>query len=100
VSNIQSLYGKQPLDNLSAVTSKGSDKDFGSVFDAVMNMVDETNTLNNKAEAEQIKFVLGQAENTHDLAIAQQKANVALMYTTAVRDRFISAYQEIMQMQI
>ena len=44
-------------------------------------------------------FALGESE-IHDLAIAQQKANIALQYTVAVRDRFISPYQEIMQIQI
>jgi flagellar hook-basal body complex protein FliE len=32
--------------------------------------------------------------------IALQKASVALQYTVAVRDKFLDAYKEIMQMQI
>ncbi len=106
ISSIQSLYGPSKTNGASAAQLVGGQKtestgnDFGSVFDAVLNMVDNANTLQNRASAEEIKFALGEADNTHDLAIAQSKANIALQYTVAVRDRFLSAYQEIMQMQI
>ena len=43
---------------------------------------------------------MGELENTHDLVIALQKAQTALQYTVAVRDKFLEAYKEIMQMQI
>ncbi len=100
ISAISNLY--KTTDNATAIKQldTSDSNDFSSVLSSVMSMVDETNTLQNSAEAEQIKFALGESDNTHDLAIAQQKANVALQYTVAVRDRFISAYQEIMQMQI
>ncbi|MBR1524956.1 MAG: flagellar hook-basal body complex protein FliE, partial [Lachnospiraceae bacterium] len=39
-------------------------------------------------------------ENTHDLAVAQSKAQTALQYTVALRDRFLESYKEIIQMQI
>ncbi|MBR1629006.1 MAG: flagellar hook-basal body complex protein FliE, partial [Lachnospiraceae bacterium] len=73
---------------------------FQSVLDAAMGLVKETNTLQNKAQNEAIRFELGLADNTHDLMIAEQKASIALQYTKAVRDRFIEAYQQLMQMQI
>ena len=44
--------------------------------------------------------VMGISENTHDLSIAIQKAETALQYTVAVRDKLLTAYNEIMQMQI
>ena len=65
--------------------------DFGTVFDAAKNLVDETNTLQNKADAEQVK---------HDMMIAAQKAKIALQYTNAIRTNVIQAYQTIMNMQI
>ena len=75
-------------------------EDFASVFQTALKMVDEANDLSNKAESEEIRFLLGEAENTHDLLIAQEKANVALQYTVAVRDKVHEAYREIMQMQM
>ena len=72
----------------------------GSVFQSALGMVDETNELQNSAESAEIQFSLGESTNTHDLQIAQEKANVALQYTVAVRDKVLEAYREIMNMQI
>ena len=51
-------------------------------------------------ENEEIKWALGESENTHDLAIALQKASTSLQYTVAIRDKVLEAYKEIMAMQI
>lgn len=80
--------------------SSEEDRGFEAVLDSIMNAVDETNTLQNKASAESISFALGESDNVHDVLIAQQKANIALQYTVAVRDRFIESYNTIMNMQI
>ena len=73
---------------------------FDQVLSGAMKMLDETNGYFNKVSEEEVRFELGPALNTHDLQIAQEKANVALQYTVAVRDKVIAAYKEIMQMQI
>ena len=36
----------------------------------------------------------------HDLMVAQQKANVSLQYTVAVKNTAVEAYRSIMNMQI
>ncbi len=80
-----------------------SDKDksaFASLFDSALNMIYEANEYSNAAEEEEIKFAAGETDSIHDLQIAQQKANVSLQYTVAVRDAFVSAYREIMNIQI
>ncbi len=75
-------------------------EDFETVFQSALGMVEETNDLHNDAESAMIQFALGKSENTHDLLIAQSKANIALQYTVSVKDKVIEAYREIMQMQI
>lgn len=75
-------------------------EEFETVFQSALGMVEETNDLHNQAESAMIQFALGKSENTHDLLIAQSKANVALQYTVAVKDKLQEAYREIMQMQI
>lgn len=65
--------------------------------------IDNLNTTNNylsDAEDEKIKWALGETENTHDLAIALQKASTALQYTVAIRDKLLDAYKELIQMQV
>ena len=81
-------------------TTDSKKGDFDSIFKAAVNMIQETDSLEKNAESESIRFALGEAENTHDLQIAQYKANYALMYTNAVRNKEIEAYKEIMNIQI
>lgn len=76
------------------------DNGFSTVFQSALNMVNETSDLQNKAESAEIQFALGLSDNTHDLQIAQEKANIALQYTVAVRDKVIDAYKEIMNMSV
>ena len=98
VSNIYSAYN-DTLSSLRNVSTEGAE-DFSSILSSMMASVDETNKLQNQAESAEIQFALGESDNTHDLLIAQTKANVALQYTVAVRDKLIEAYREIMNMQI
>ena len=102
--DITSLTGISS-DYINSVAEKNSlvntsDDSFGSVLDSAINMLNETNDLQKEAESAEIQFALGEAENTHDLQIALQKANLALQYTVAVRDKMIDAYKEIMNMSV
>lgn len=102
--DITSLTGISS-DYINSVAEKNSlvdtsDDSFSSVLDSAINMLNETNDLQKDAEAAEIEFALGEAENTHDLQIALQKANLALQYTVAVRDKMIDAYKEIMNMSV
>ena len=65
-----------------------------------MKLVDDTNTLQNQASAQEVSFALGETDNVHDLIVAEQKANMAIQYTVAVRNQFIQGYNTIMNMQI
>ena len=76
------------------------DKGFQSVLESAMDMINETNDLQNQAEEATMRFALGYATNTHDLNAIQTKADIALNYTIAVRDKMLEAYKEIMNMQI
>ncbi len=82
------------------IAAQENTEDFETVFQSALGMVNETNDLHNDAESAMIQFAMGQSENTHDLLIAQSKANISLQYTAAVRDKLLEAYREIMQMQI
>lgn len=87
-------------DSDSLLIQDGEDQSvFGSVLDSAVNLVNETNAYSNAAEEEEIKYALGETDNIHDLQIAQQKANVSLQYTVAVRDAFVSGYKELMNLQ-
>ncbi len=76
----------------------------GTLFDAFLNTaidnIKTTNSYLSDAEDEELRFALGETENTHDLMIALQKASTALQYTVAIRDKLLESYRELMQMQI
>ena len=73
---------------------------FGTMFQTALDNINTTNQYLSDAENAEIAFALGEVDNTHDLTIALQKASTALQYTIAVRDKFLEAYREIMNMQI
>ncbi|MBQ7562919.1 MAG: flagellar hook-basal body complex protein FliE [Lachnospiraceae bacterium] len=77
-----------------------ADEGFSSMLKTAMSNLQDTNALLHDEEQEEIKFALGISENTHDLSIAAAKASTALSYTVALRDRFIEAYKEILQIQV
>lgn len=81
------------------VTSVNRNASFEALFQSAKTMLNETNDLTNKAEEEEINYALGISQNTHDLQIAQQKANISLQYTVAVRNSVLDAYKEIMNLQ-
>ncbi len=98
LSGISSEYLKNIIDSSEAY--KTEDKSFDTILQSAVEMLEETNALQNYAEEAEIQFALGYSTNTHDLQIAQEKANIALQYTVAVRDKVLEAYKEIMNMQM
>lgn len=46
------------------------------------------------------QILTGQVDNIHDLAINVANADVAFRIVMEVRDQLISAYQEVMRMQV
>lgn len=103
--DISSLTGIGQLNTINTPAKnfygiKEKDKDFDSVLTAAMGVLNETNELQNDAQSAKIQFALGEADNPHDMQIAEEKALTALQYTVAVRDKMLEAYKEIMNMQI
>lgn len=87
-------------DEDSLLINSNDDKSaFQTMFDSALQLINETNDYSNAAEEEEIKYALGETDNIHDLQIAQQKANVSLQYTVAVRDAFMTGYKELMNLQ-
>lgn len=98
--NISSPAIKNAAENATVRRVDSSDNSFSSLFQSALSNLDETNHLLNQQEEEEIKFALGISNSTHDLSIAMAKANTALTYTVALRDKFIESYQKIMQIQV
>lgn len=72
---------------------------FDSLLQSAMKMIQETNQYSNEAAEAEMSYAMGVTNSTHDLQVAQMKANISLQYTVAVRNAVIDAYKEIMQLQ-
>ncbi len=72
---------------------------FENLLQSAQSMLAETNYYQNAAEEAELQYAMGLMTNTHDLQVAQQKANLSLQYTVAVRNAVMDAYKEIMQLQ-
>ena len=90
-------------DAVNSVTGSGTDSNkssFSAILDSAMNTIKETDSLSQQAEQAAVDFTLGNTDSTHELTIAQQKAYLSLQYTVAIKNAFLDAYKEIMQIQI
>lgn len=87
-SEVQALAGEKP-----AVKA-----DFAAALKASL---DQVNGAQVKAEDLGKRFALGDdSVNLSDVMIAGQKANIAFQATVQVRNKLVSAYHDIMNMQV
>ena len=95
--NVTSEYLKNVVDASQQVHVE--DESFDNVLQSAMDMINEANYLQNKSEEAEMEFMLGYSTNPHALMAVQEKADIALNYTIAVRDKVLDAYKELMNMQ-
>lgn len=96
LNKVSTDYLSKTLDR----TEKTSNGSFQAIFDSALQLINETNDLQSAVEAEELNLALGYSDNTHDLPIAQSKADVAIQYTVAVKNKLLEAYKEIMNLQV
>ena len=102
--NVNSSVVEEQIRSLQAAgtsnTTVAGSEGFAGILDVALENLKTTNAYISEKENEELKFALGQTDNTHDLLIAQEKASTALQYTVALRDKFLESYKELMNMQI
>lgn len=101
---VSAIKGTSLLDSLmperTPETKKGTNTEsFEALLSSAMGMVKETENYTNLAEQAELSYMLGLNDSITDLMIAQQKANVSLQYTVAVRNVVLDSYKEIMNLQ-
>lgn len=98
ISAISALQGNDNSKPVSVLSNKNVSTNFDNLLQSMMSLINETNDLSNAAEEEEIKYAAGE-DNTLELMLAQNKANLSLSFTVAVRDKVVEAYKEIMNLQ-
>lgn len=107
MSDISSLFNitSDSIKNIvnsgtSGIGKSGDSSAFDGIYNAVVNMITETNDYIHDAQQAEVDFATGKLTSTHELAVIEQKANLSLQYTVAVKNQLLSAYKEIMNIQI
>lgn len=99
INRLEDVSRYQTTNPIKEASEKTSGTGFDSLLNSAMNMVNQTEDYSNAAEEEEIKYAMGESDSLHDLMVAQQKANVSLQYTVAVKNTVIEAYRTLMNMQ-
>ena len=69
--------------------------------DALKGALDNVNQAQQSADAQAQDFQLGKPEsNVQDVMISLQKANLSFQTMVQVRNKLVSAYQEVMNMSV
>lgn len=81
----------------SAEPKEAQPPSFGEMLNKAL---EEVNTAQLKADQLQIKFLIGEVQDLHQVVIAMEEARLLTSLAVEVRNRVVESYQEISRMQI
>jgi flagellar hook-basal body complex protein FliE len=76
------------------------DKDNTAFSEILGDAIEQVNSLQSQAGDEVQKVMTGEATDIHTAMIAVQQADVSFQMMMQVRNKLVSAYQEIMKLQV
>jgi len=71
-----------------------------SFADTLKEAVQSTNQLQKEADVKMQQLATGKTDDIAGVMIAAEKADISMKLMTTVRNKIISAYEEIMKMQV
>jgi flagellar hook-basal body complex protein FliE len=96
ISNIANIAPISIPSSITPAAGAGSG-DFNKVLEGTINTLQ---SLQNDADTSVQKFLTGENEELHTTVLATQRAEMAFELGLQVRNKVVSAYQEIMKMQL
>jgi flagellar hook-basal body complex protein FliE len=72
----------------------------GAFQSAFADAVSKVEGFQNNAQATMERFLSGEGEELHHVAIASQQAELSFQLFMQVRNKITAAYQQVMQMQV
>src|SRR5262245_31543888 len=72
----------------------------GAFQSAFADAVSKVESFQNNADASVQRFLSGEGEELHHVAITAQQAELSFQLFMQVRNKIVTAYQQMMQMQI
>ena len=97
VESIKGASGALPGSVSNNLTAGGSKDTFSSLLNESISKV---NDLQNEADRSMQGLAKGEVKNIHDTMIAIEKANLSFNLMVQVRNKLLSAYEEIMKTQV
>lgn len=80
--------------------SKTTQKPEVSFQDAIKDALKQVSEVQNEAEKAIEDFSKGDVKDIHTVVIAMEKADVSLQTLMTVRSKLLTAYEEVMRMQV
>jgi flagellar hook-basal body complex protein FliE len=73
----------------------------GKAFQSVLSeAIQKVESFQQNADASLNRFLSGEGEDLHKVALATQQADLSFQLFTQMRNKIVSAYQEVMRMQV
>jgi len=83
-----------------SIPSAGSQKSAGGFQSALSEAVEQVEQFQRNSASSIDKFLSGEDQEVHKVALATQQAEIGFDLFLQVRNKVISAYQEVMRMQM
>ena len=96
ISNLTAFPNLDQLGSTPASGANDSEGNFGSVLTNAINQVEQ---LHGSAEQQVTDLLKGDRGDVHNVMIAVEKADVAFQLMMQVRNKIVTAYQEVSHMQ-
>ena len=93
------ISGINPISMPNSIASAGSSGS-GGFQSLLSSTIDNLQSLQTDASSAAQKFMTGENEELHTVALADQQAELAFELGLQVRNKIVSAYQEVMKMQL
>ena len=100
--NISGLPPISPIDlaSLAPAADKISSGQTGSFKDVLSGAIGQVESSRSDAAKSVEQFLSGEGEDLHSTVLASQRADLEFQMFMQVRNKVVSAYQEIMKMQM
>ena len=89
------------LPSVGSVSSLGTAPSGGQAFSSVLtDAISKVESFQNNATDSVDKFLSGEGEELHKVALATQQADLSFQLFMQARNKIVTAYNQVMQMQV
>ncbi len=93
------IYTPTPGASPTAATAPSKSEGASSFQSVLQNAVDHVEQMHTDAQQQVSEMAQGNRQDVHNVMIAVEKADVAFQLMMQVRNKIVSAYQEVSRMQ-